>query len=90
MVSGARHRSLVMLLRGAGVVVIIVGLMLYVVEGGGGRQEVIQEDLYEDPRENFPEAVVINDTRGCPDYASYASYPQYGSPNALYLETVPL
>ncbi|KAI9781601.1 MAG: hypothetical protein M1839_005816 [Geoglossum umbratile] len=64
-----------MLLRGAGVVVIIVGLMFYVVEGGGGRQEVIQQDLYEDPREDFPEAVVINDTRGCPDYAFYASYP---------------
>ena len=62
-----------MLLRGAGVTVIIVGLMLYAVEGGrSSRQEIIHADA--------PEAIAaVNDTRGCPEYGSYAGYPQYES-----------
>jgi hypothetical protein len=62
-----------MLLRGVGATAVIAGLMFYAVEGGGSRQEIIHGDI--------PEPVTaINDTRGCPEYGSYAAYPQYESP----------
>jgi len=58
-----------MLLRSVGVTVIIIGLMFYAVEGGGSRQEIIHEDTHEP-------VAISNDTRGCPEYGSYAAHPQ--------------